>query len=304
MLNISEIAALNYPNSIRRRIKFFLRVLLYGKKPLAKIERIFNHPKLNRIITENPSQYTKIFRPYLRNGLTIDDRVLSIRNHHEFIKQHWNTKLINAVYFDKWMPLAEIAFDEQSHFYIRLQQCGGTQYESESEILVSLFSHQKIMSACFNFTIDENGKCGIFISSMQGSSKKDFPELNDVIKDFTKKTGGMRPQAFLIFALTVIASSYDLKKILALKTDSHLKRKRIKANLDSFWSDFGGELINKTTYSIPLAYERKLIEDVRSNKRSMYKHRYKVLDDVEQQIRSALKTTSNAVQGESIIRPR
>lgn len=289
IMNVSEIAALNYPNSIRRRIKFFLRVLLYGKKPLSKIESIFNHPKLNRIIIENPSQYTKIFRPYLHHGLTINDRVSSIKNHHDFIKKHWNKKLINAVYCDKWMPLAEVAFDEQSHFFVGLQQCGGTQYENESEILVGLFGSKKIMSLCFNFTVDKNGEAGIFISSLQGSNKKEFPGLNEAIKNFTKKTGGMRPHAFLIFVLTVIASVYDLKKIQALRQDSHIKRKRIKTNFDAVWLDFGGELINNTTYFIPLNYERKSIEDIKANKRSMYKNRYKILNDVEQQIKVALQ---------------
>lgn len=287
-MNVSQIAILNYPNSFRRRIKFFLRVFLYGKKCLEKIESVFNHPKLKRIITDYPSQYTKIFRPYLYRGLKINDRILSIKNHHEFIKTRWNTKLINAVYHEKRMPLAELTFDPQSPFYIVLEPAGGTQYENEGEVLISLYCHEKIISICFNFTIDENGDCGIFISSMQGSSNKNFSALKNIIKEFTKKTGGMRPQMFLIFALTVIASSYNLKQILALKTNWHLKRKRIKANMDAFWADFGGKPANKTVYDIPLVYERKPIESVRTNKRSMYKHRYEVLDNIEQQIRSAL----------------
>ena len=287
-MNVSQIATINYPNSIRRRIKFFLRVLLYGRKCLAKIESIFNHPKLKRIIIDYPSQYTKIFRPYLHRGLKINDRILSIKNHHEFIKKHWNTKLINAVYHEKRMPLAQLVFDQQCPFYIILEPSGGTQYENEGEVLISLYCHEKIISICFNFTIDENGDCGIFMSSIQGSSNKNFASLNNIIKDFTKKTGGMRPQMFLIFALTVMASFYDLKSILALKTNWHLKRKRIKANMDAFWADFGGKPANTTVYDIPLVYERKPIESVRTNKRSMYKHRYEVLDNVEQQIKSAL----------------
>ena len=62
----------------------------------------------------------------------------------------------------------------------------------------------------------------------------------------------------------------------------------IKANMDAFWADFGGKPANKTVYSIPLIYERKSIESIRTNKRSMYKHRYQVLDNIEQQLRLAL----------------
>ncbi|MCX7120700.1 MAG: DUF535 family protein [Gammaproteobacteria bacterium] len=287
-MNVSKIAALNYPNSARRRIKFFLRVLLNGKKCLQKIEDIFSHPKLNQIIIDNPSQYTKIFFPYLYRGLKINDRISSIRNHYQFIRKYWNKKLTNAVYHKKQMHLAEISFDQDARFYIALEQTGGTRYENESEILISLFAQEKIISVGFNFTVNENGDSGIFISTMQGSSRKDFHELNHIIKDFTKKTGGMRPQMFLIFALTVIASSYNLKEILALKMNSHIKRKRIKANMDAFWDDFGGKPANENFYAMPLTYERKLIEDVKTNKRAMYKHRYKVLDNVEQQIRLAL----------------
>lgn len=123
---------------------------------------------------------------------------------------------------------------------------------------------------------------------MQGSSNKDFTELNTVIKEFTKKTGGMRPHMFLLYALTVIISIYDLKNFLAIKTDAHLKSKRIKANGDSFWVDFGGEIANKVAYTLPLTYQRKSIESVKTNKRAMYRKRYQILDSVEQQIRSAL----------------
>lgn len=286
-MNVFEIAAINYPNSIRRRIKFFLRVMLYGKKCLTKISGVFNDSRLKNIILKNPSQYTKIFRPYLHKGLGINDRILSINNHYEFIKKHWNKKLLNAVYNEKWFRLAEIVFDEQSHFHIVMQQ-SIKQYENEGELIIGLFNHEKILSICFNFTIDKNGDGGIFISSMQGSSKKDFPETKDTIKEFTKNMGGMRPQALLVFVITIIASSYHLKKILAVKTASHLKSKRIKTHLDAFWADLGGEPVNKVAYSIPLSYKRKPIENIKTNKRAMYKRRYNMLDHLEKQIRLSL----------------
>lgn len=287
-MNVSEIAILNYPNSLRRRVKFFLRVMLYGKKCLTKIENVFNHPKLHRIIIDNPGQYTKIFRPYLYKGLRMQGRILAINNHHDFIKKQWDTKLIYSVYQKKCFPLAEIKFDQGSSFSILLEPTGKTRYESEGEVLISLFSKEKIISACFNFTRNKKGEAGIFVSSMQGSSNKEFTDLNTVIKDFTKKTGGMRPHMFLLYALTVIISIYDLKIFLAIKTDAHLKSKRIKANVDSFWSDFGGEIANKFSYALPLTYQRKPIEEVKTNKRAMYRQRYQILDSVEQQIRSAL----------------
>lgn len=291
-MNISQIAILNYPDLPRRRIKFFLRVLLNGKKPIAKIERTFNHPKLKRILHDNPSQYTKIYHPYLYRGLKINDRVLSVNNHYEFIKKQWHQKIIDAVYSESGFLLAEMIFDKQV-FSIVLQKCSGTRYESESEIIINLISEQeKIMGICFNFTIEQNNDAGIFISSMQGSS--DHHSLNhQIIKEFTKKTGGMRPQSFLLYALTVIASVYQLKDIHALKTNSHLKRKRIKTNYDTFWNDFGGESINETVYSIPLIYERKPIEDIKTNKRSMYKRRYDLLDEVGQQIQNALSAPAS-----------
>lgn len=287
-MNLSQIALLNYPTLPRRRIKFLLRVLWNGRKPIANTARTFNHPKLKRILDENPSQYTKIYHPYLYHGLNINDRVLSIHHHYEFIKKQWGTKLINSVYSENGLHLAKMVFDERV-FSVVLQKCSGTRYESESEIIINLFSEQeKIMGICFNFTIDEQNDAGIFISSMQGSSDHHSSEHNQIIKEFTKKAGGMRPHAFLIYALTVIASAYQLKRIHALKTNSHLKRKRIKTNYDGFWADFGGESISETVYSIPLTYERKPIESIKSNKRSMYKNRYHLLDEVEKQIRYTL----------------
>src|SRR5690242_9279776 len=129
-MNLSQIAILNYPNLPRRRIKFFLRVLLNGKKPIAKIERTFNHPKLRHILAQYPSQYTKMYHPYLYRGLKIDERVSSLNNHYEFIKKHWHAKLINAVYSENGLHLAKMVFDEQV-FSVTLHQCSGTRYENE-----------------------------------------------------------------------------------------------------------------------------------------------------------------------------
>ncbi|OGT32609.1 MAG: hypothetical protein A3C44_04425 [Gammaproteobacteria bacterium RIFCSPHIGHO2_02_FULL_39_13] len=287
IMNVFEIAALNYPGSIRKRIKFFFRVMLYGQQCVTKISGIFNDPRLKQIILKNPSHYTKIFRPYLHKGLRINDRVLSINNHYEFVKKYWNAKLMHAVYHEKWMRLADISFDKESQFHIVMQQ-SSKQYENEGELIIGIFNHHKIISVCFNFTKNKNGDRGIYISSAQGSSKKDFPETKDTIKYFTKNMGGMRPQALLIFVLTVIASTYRLKNILAVKTASHIKCKRIKTNLDVLWADMGGTPLDKISYSLPIHYQRKSIDNIKTNKRAMYKRRYAMLDQVENQIRCSL----------------
>ena len=63
-------------------------------------------------------------------------------------------------------------------------------------------------------------------------------------------------------------------------------RKRVKMNYDHFCQESGAALGSDGHWHLPAEPQRKDIADIESKKRSMYRKRYQMLDDLE----AALKT--------------
>ena len=277
-MNIFLIAAQAFPDSIRKKIKFLILSFFYGRDYLQRFEEIFISLGLNKILLDNPRQYGKIFRPYLRRGLKVSERILYIRNHYEVTKKYWNENLIKSVYYDRKLVLCGC----QESIFVALSR--GMGYENEGEVSLGIFNPQKVLSINFNFLIDKNAKNEILIGCMQAASNSGL-DTQENIRNLTKKMHGMRPQAILIAILSEIAILHEVKKISAINALSHVRGKRIKTNLDAFWRDLGGGMVEEGLYSLPISYQRKKIESVPSKKRSMYKKRYLMLDDLLSQVR-------------------
>jgi uncharacterized protein VirK/YbjX len=127
------------------------------------------------------------------------------------------------------------------------------------------------------------------IGALQGTSEVGGNDAKDVIKNVTKDFEGLRPQILLITVLGMIAKLTGCSKLYGVRTNAHVynagrKIKRIKTDYDFFWGEAGGEEISSSLYTLPLTYERKPIEEVKSNKRAMYRRRYELLDDIEHQV--------------------
>jgi uncharacterized protein VirK/YbjX len=93
----------------------------------------------------------------------------------------------------------------------------------------------------------------------------------------------------LTFALQRVATHYGLKEIKAVTTEGHVynadaKGKRIKTDYNGFWEEAGGEMSDDGFYLLPLTEERKSMEEIKSNKRSMYRKRFEMMDDIALQI--------------------
>jgi uncharacterized protein VirK/YbjX len=266
------------------------KVSFYGKGYVLSIDRVFADMRLKKIIAANPKQYEKIFRPYLYKGLVLSERLPYIESHYEFTKRHWNDLFIEAVYCDRWFPLSTIVFDEDESKPYTIALSRESTFANEGEIFIGIFdpSGSKLISISFNFA--NNGEDnGIFIGSMQGSGSE---SAKDSVRDFTKKMEGMRPHSLILFALSHIAQFYNLHFITAINSLHHVRNERIKTDYDSFWEDAGGVRMDDRFYSIPVVFERKPIESVKSNKRAMYRRRYELLDSVAAQIENTLKSYS------------
>lgn len=291
MKNLYEIAKLIYPSSARKRARFMFKSTVRGRRYVDGIAVLFEDSKLKPIIEANPKQYEKIFRPYLFSTLNLRDRLKYIEAHYDFTAKRWSEKLIKAVYVDRLFELAKMQFSDDENDFVKISLSREPSFANEGEIFIVASDGlgRMIFSLNFNFTKTDNGD-GLFIGCMQGPAGENGKEL---VRDFTKKMQGLRPHHLMVFILQVIASFYGLNEIKAVSTQGHVynansKGKRIKTDYNGFWEEAGGEMGDDGFYILPLSEERKSMEEIKSNKRAMYRRRFEMMDGMAEQIKGAL----------------
>ena len=115
-------------------------------------------------------------------------------------------------------------------------------------------------------------------------------EAKDTVRRLTKQLHGLRPQQLMTAALQYLAAALGLNALgIAHSRQAKLRwklKKRVKMNYDHFWQESGAALGSDGHWHLPAEPQRKDIADIESKKRSMYRKRYQMLDDLE----AALKT--------------
>lgn len=133
-----------------------------------------------------------------------------------------------------------------------------------------------------SFALLENKQ--LLIASTQGSSLDNAPEE---IKLATKQLHGIRP-AFLLVHIFKMLCEIKQFQLLGIPKKHQAKYRfndfsRLLFDYDAFWADNGGEFKQNYWY-IPNTIEQKTMEEIPSKKRSMYKKRYEMLDNIKQSL--------------------
>ncbi|MEY5026308.1 MAG: hypothetical protein RLZZ244_1836, partial [Verrucomicrobiota bacterium] len=90
-----------------------------------------------------------------------------------------------------------------------------------------------------------------------------------------------------------LASHWNLHSIRAVSNDRHIyrslrKRREIQSDYDGFWTENGGSLDSDGNFLLPIVPEKKVIADLKPNKRTVYRKRYAWMESLSAEIRHAL----------------
>lgn len=135
---------------------------------------------------------------------------------------------------------------------------------------------------------------GAYIGGIQGA--KGQLELNRV---FTKVTYGLRPQNFIFFAFVQICSGWQQSKIFGIKNAYHVYQNEIKSknkvifDFESFWQELGGQECSNEWMLLPTEYIQKPLEEVINKKRSTYRKRYSLMEEMASFIKLRIENDSS-----------
>lgn len=135
------------------------------------------------------------------------------------------------------------------------------------------------------------GQDCVYIGGIQGV--RGTIELNKV---FTKITEGLRPQNFIYFGFTLLCQNWKRQYLYGIKKMHHVYQNESKSqekvvfDFESFWLEQGAKETAKPEWlSLPLVYNRKLLEDVSNKKRSGYRKRYALMDLISIELHANLE---------------
>ncbi len=172
-------------------------------------------------------------------------------------------------------------------------------FKREGELVINLFQGDlRVASLAFTLSREDTGVC-LFIGAVQGIHKGiDSDTSLNIYRELTKDFEGLRPRSLLIEAIKCVARCLGAVSIYAVG-DAHRhhrhayfgadKHQDLAANYDVIWQENGAVASQRADFfSIPLAPAQRAAEQIAAKKRAMYRRRHALLDDVFDQIHTAL----------------
>ena len=120
----------------------------------------------------------------------------------------------------------------------------------------------------------------------------------DVVKAATKAMHGLRPKSLMVFLAQEIVRALRIGGLRGVGNGIQVYRanaprlfhaqKKFHFDYDEFWTEAGGELAPDGWFTLPLKTQPRADEDIPGHKRSMYRKRYALLEDLSRQIKIQL----------------
>ena len=157
----------------------------------------------------------------------------------------------------------------------------------------------RLYSLSFAFG-EEAGDRVLYLGSIQGRS---LDGMNDVYRNMTKVMHGLRPRDLMIEIGRVIAQDAGCARMLGV-ADAHRYhhhpwfggRDKDSTDYDEVWADRDGEPVRDGRFwAMDTDFQKRDLAEVKAKKRSLYKKRYAMQDEIVVAVRAGL-ASPRAVQ--------
>lgn len=272
-------------------IKQFYRYL-FNKSNCDRLIKLLSEENLKKTLEVSPLIPFKMTRPYFCKNLEASGRFEVLNNHYTFLKDNYSY-LVPSLFSDEGLFLGKFQGENSYKFTLK----NDNTMRREVELTLSISDDEfRLYSIGFNLQkIKNSDEYGIFIANIQGPEPS-VPDMHNMTKVLTKASFGVQPRYLVIDVLFNIAKALKINHVYAIRTEAHVfmskKHKdnlgsKIMTNFDEIWSVYNSKNYDESFVEI-FEEERKAMEDISSNKRSMYRKRYAWLDELKVLIEEAI----------------
>jgi uncharacterized protein VirK/YbjX len=154
----------------------------------------------------------------------------------------------------------------------------------EGHLTLSLFKDE-FRAFTVSFSLSGFPETELFIGGLQGRQSE---EILAIYRDLTKDFGGIRPRDFMLEMLRLFAVNIGVRHIYAVADAHKISRHKYFEEkgapglfYDDVWQERSGERVAETHFELPLGGSRRPLDEIAAKKRSMYRRRYEMLDQIE-----------------------
>jgi uncharacterized protein VirK/YbjX len=246
-----------------------------------------------KLITASPFPLEQATRSFFYKGSTFAERARLIREDIGFFQRQLQPAAflnICSCYGEPY-PIWQSEYEGQAWQAVLRNEAG---QRKEGLLSVELnLGQQHIYQIMFWIARDREGVEALHIGAMQGPNMAD---ARGIIKKLTKRCFGYRTKNLILYMTQAVARSLGLTRIYAVTNEgyyanNHIRADRkLKTDFSRFWQEAGGRATDDVRfYALPLVEPRKTIEEVKSQKRNLYRKRFAFLDAVDEEIAASMK---------------
>ncbi|MFI3256039.1 MAG: DUF535 family protein [Psittacicella sp.] len=274
--------ASKYTNSlVRRRVQFILKTF-FVRKYFKDFLNIINPEIFDLAVKDQPRFLERLFRPYLFKDNSDKAKVLkNLKNHFDILLASFGLENSLEIYKKDFVFFE---FKTETHKYTL--ELAPAVYDKEGELCFVLKQDNKVDFYVLSMLLINPENPSLFIGGLQGPLPK---EENTVeIKFLTKLMYGLRPKEFMLILAKLLAKDLNLSLIEAVSNETHiykskryLRKNKSTSDYNSLWESQGGVLNIKGNFEIKDFSVKRDLEFIASKKRSMYRKRYEMIDNIE-----------------------
>lgn len=252
-------------------------------------------PALRKMLEERPAVVLgPLVWPYLCASWTVSERLAHVTAHYRILDDlglpfpfSVSERLV-LIDLSGVHPGLRIVLD-QPQWFIR-----------EGGLTLNLFVDDfRAYSLAFSLSDHPDGGIDCLIGSLQG---RNTDEAMDLYRDLTKAAHGLRPRDFLIEICRILCRHWQIRRLMGVRDEQRHHRHAFfgtksiaPQDYDAIWRDRGGVPEDNNFYRLPIESERRTDDEIKPNKRSLYRRRYRFLNMLESEIPDHLATASPVI---------
>lgn len=254
-----------------KRLRYNLRSLFHSSLIKQFECKINEDPLLCLLLNQRASYSYPLVHRFLDKRFDSQTRFAMICENLSFLPKIFTEKGLTQLW-EKPLYLGEIIEDFEIYLNINEHQAMEGYWALElrhkpTDRLVYLLTFGKLSEA-------------LLIAVIQGPN---FEGSKELVKLLTKKCHGLRPAYLMVETMKALTQALGYKKLLGIPQKYQNKSrivqsKRYVVDYDAIFAESAGQL--SEYWELPLTLEAKKLEDIPSNKRSMYRKRYAMLNQL------------------------
>lgn len=270
----------------KTRFKFLTRGLLTLPYTLQWLEFLNNSTEYRDFLFRNPSISSKLHRPYMAKSISLKERLSILVFHYNFQKQIFSTEQQHDLLSKQLLELAILTGKDAKKYRITLSQ--NLIFQKEGELLLQVhLENRALFAISFSFYQLAEEKPILMVGGLQGLVRGDDHSL---IREATKFCYGLFPKKLLCEALMEFANQLGINSVYLVCDNAHIYkswryRKELSADYDSVWCELGASKINEQFYELRYPIVHKSIDELESKKRSEYRKRLALFDELKNKMR-------------------